>query len=160
MSYPARAEGLVNSTLFKLVNATFILAFSSYLVLTEFSWFLVGLQSGALGGRCLGWCGHRNFLTAKTFSFLCGIVQIPVARWGVFYHYLFQALDVGLCFEFEALWNEEKGHKITTASDDRGWYNVHCVFSVINIGSYLWGYSKPTIVLRVHHQILVEVFLI
>ena len=36
--------------------------------------------------RCLGWCGHRNFLTAKTGHFLCGMVQRSAAGWRVIQH--------------------------------------------------------------------------
>ena len=33
-------------------------------------------------------------------------------------HYLFQALDVGLCVESEAMWDDERRYNITSVSDN------------------------------------------
>ena len=76
----------------ELVNAAGIFAFNSSLMLLRLFFGLSlnhalrKLIKGDYNLECsaanyLGWCGRRNFLTAKTrFSCLSGITQSPIAR--------------------------------------------------------------------------------
>ena len=71
-------------------------------------------------------------------------------------HYLLSTLDLGLCVESEAMWEDEWRHDIIITSGNPKHYDVDWVF-----GFHHYKYILlPTLVLWVHPLILTEIFLI